>query len=396
MKIRNRGVKPYTAADKTLALDWSAARYNFASEGESGDAGGQFAAQPLNETIQPLGEKTVTLGKEFTSGEIQALTVGNSGLNYRAVIYDADGEKTGAEVRKQVQALSHGNGRAVQLVNTGDKSKTYTLRFSASGTEDLTKAAELTFRSPEISTGRRTLYGLTEDPADGGTLVAGEDKAEITGITVQPGEKFTTELGCSFFADRAVADTAEYTVDVTVTDEATGNIVGAERFVARRLPRKAINVVAERYIVNGKHYLTLSDNSERVSCRWFAPDGRYLGSGYTCSLGEDAAEGDYRLRAESQKDGAVVYRTFSVLGDGLQKSVALDKTGSRVYITFRNPLQDDVDVIVSTQSSKGQTTRLPKGQRTYTVSYTGTGGFNSIVMVTFVVNGVKTETYKLQ
>lgn len=44
VKIRNRGVKPYTAADKTLALDWSAARYNFASEGESGDAGGQFAS----------------------------------------------------------------------------------------------------------------------------------------------------------------------------------------------------------------------------------------------------------------------------------------------------------------------------------------------------------------
>ena len=40
--------------------------------------------------------------------------------------------------------------------------------------------------------------------------------------------------------------------------------------------------------------------------------------------------------------------------------------------------------------------RLPKGQRAYTVNYVSAGGFNSMVVVMFVVNGMKTETYKLQ
>lgn len=54
------------------------------------------------------------------------------------------------------------------------------------------------------------------------------------------------------------------------------------------------------------------------------------------------------------------------------------------------------DLIVSTTSVKGQTTHLSKGQKNYTVHYNSVGGINGVVMVTFVVNGVKTETYKLQ
>lgn len=59
-------------------------------------------------------------------------------------------------------------------------------------------------------------------------------------------------------------------------------------------------------------------------------------------------------------------------------------------------MHDDVDVIVSTASSKGQATRLSKGHRVYNVRYSSTGALNGMLMVTFIVNGVKTETYKLQ
>lgn len=85
-----------------------------------------------------------------------------------------------------------------------------------------------------------------------------------------------------------------------------------------------------------------------------------------------------------------------MVNDLLQKSLKIDAATSRIYITFRHELQEDVDVIVSTTSVKGQTTHLPKGQKNYTVHYNSVGGINNVVMVTFIVNGVKTETYKLQ
>ena len=213
---------------------------------------------------------------------------------------------------------------------------------------------------------------------------------------MEAGECLATSLGCSFFADEAIPDTSFYNVAVSVTDDATGKCVGGENFIVRSLPRKAIKVTPERYIYNGKHFLTLSDASERVSCQWFDSDGRYLGEGYTFAIGDDPVLGEYKVRVCSKKDGALVYDSLKVVNDLLQKSLKIDAATSRIYINFRYELQEDVDVIVSMTSVKGQTTHLPKGQKNYTVHYNSVGGINSVVMVTFIVNGVKTETYKLQ
>lgn len=398
VKIRNRGVKPYASGDKSIALGWSAASYNFADSAYN-CAGGLFGEKMLQETLLPGQGKTISFEKEFSSDEIQCVKENGFGMNYCAKIHSPDGEngeKTCA--RKQVQSLSYGNGRKVKLENGSKELRRYAIHFSTKNEkgEDLVEAAELSFRSSGISAGKRTLLGMTENPYCSDALLIEEDKAEISGITMQSGEIHVTGLECSFFAGTTVCDTTEYAVDVTVADEGTGELVGAERFVARRLPRSAINVTPERYIYNGKQYLALTDSSEPVSCRWFSPDGSYIGDGLSCALGEEPVLGEYKLRAQSAEDGAVVYKAFSVAGDGLQKRVNLDKASSRITVTFRNPLQDDVDVIVSTASSKGQTTRLSKGQRVYNVRYSSTGALNGMLMVTFIVNGVKTETYKLQ
>lgn len=63
------------------------------------------------------------------------------------------------------------------------------------------------------------------------------------------------------------------------------------------------------------------------------------------------------------------------------------------FIARRLP-RKAINVVSERYISNGK--RLPKGQRAYTVDYVSAGGFNSMVVVTFVVNGVKTETYKLQ
>lgn len=401
VKIRNCGVKPYESADMVVGLDWSIASYNFDIINRSADicVGGVFGEKILQEKILPCQEKTITFEKNFSGDEIETIKAGSLGLNYRAYVYDSQGGKANVkEVLKQVQMLSYGNERKVQLVNTGSNAKSYTIGFSVISPqgEDISESAELLFCSSEISLGKRTLYGLKENPADVCSLLIEVDDAEITGVMMQPGEKAVTGLNCSFFADKAVEDTTEYIVDVAVIDEESGEQVGAERFIARRLPRKAISVNPERYIYNGNHYLTLSDKSEQVYCQWFTPNGHYIGDGLTCALGEGAVGGEYKLRAQSVEDGVVVYKTFSVVGDDLQKNVTVDKSSSRITITFRNPLQDDVDVIVSTASVKGQTMHLTKGQRVYNVPYNNIGVFDGMVMVTFIVNGVKTETYKLQ
>ena len=408
VKVRNRGVKPYSQADKSVSLYWSEAFYDTVSDSwrwdtpSSGDHScGMFATATLDGTILPGRETSVTLEKKFDKKTAGQISSDNVGLNYRAVIYDTDkgvADHKATSVLKSVQAATYGNERNVFLANHDGAPVSYSLRFNVTGKDgdDLFRKAELEFRSSGITSHRYTLDGVKEDAANSGTFIVEGNGAEISGIKMEAGECLATSLGCSFYADEAIPDTSFYNVAVSVTDDATGKCVGGENFIVRSLPRKAIKVTPERYIYNGKHFLTLSDASERVSCQWFDPDGRYLGEGYTFAIGDDPVLGEYKVRVCSKKDGALVYDSLKVVNDLLQKSLKIDAATSRIYITFRHELQEDVDVIVSTTSVKGQTTHLPKGQKNYTVHYNSVGGINSVVMVTFIVNGVKTETYKLQ
>ena len=408
VKVRNRGVKPYSQADKSVSLYWSEAFYDTVSDSwrwdtpSSGDHScGMFATAPLDGTILPGRETSVTLEKKFDKKTAGQISSDNVGLNYRAVIYDTDkgvADRKATSVLKSVHAATYGNERNVFLANHDGAPVSYSLRFNVTGKDgdDLFRKAELEFRSSGITSHRYTLDGVKEDAANSGTFIIEGNGAEISGINMEAGECLATSLGCSFFADEAIPDTSFYNVAVSVTDDATGKCVGGENFIVRSLPRKAIKVTPERYIYNGKHFLTLSDASERVSCQWFDSDGRYLGEGYTFAIGDDPVLGEYKVRVCSKKDGALVYDSLKVVNDLLQKSLKIDAATSRIYITFRHELQEDVDVIVSTTSVKGQTTHLPKGQKNYTVHYNSVGGINSVVMVTFIVNGVKTETYKLQ
>ena len=408
VKVRNRGVLPYDKANKSVSLYWSEAFYGTVSDSwqwdtpSSGDHScGMFATAPLDGTILPGRETSVTLEKKLDKKTAGQISSDNVGLNYRAVIYDTDkgvADRKATSVLKSVQAATYGNERNVFLANHDGAPVSYSLRFNVTGKEgdDLFRKAEIDFRSSGITSHRYTLDGVKEDAANSGTFIIEGNGAEISGINMEAGECLATSLGCSFFADEAIPDTSFYNVAVSVTDDATGKCVGGENFIVRSLPRKAIKVTPERYIYNGKHFLTLSDASERVSCQWFDPDGRYLGEGYTFAIGDDPVLGEYKVRVCSKKDGALVYDSLKVVNDLLQKSLKIDAATSRIYITFRHELQEDVDVIVSTTSVKGQTTHLPKGQKNYTVHYNSVGGINNVVMVTFIVNGVKTETYKLQ
>ena len=408
VKVRNRGVKPYSQADKSVSLYWSEAFYGTVSDSWQWDTPssddyscGMFATAPLDGTILPGREACMTLEKKFDKKTAGQISSDNVGLNYRAVIYDTDkgvADRKATSVLKSVQAATYGNERNVFLANHDGAPVSYSLRFNVTGKEgdDLFRKAEIDFRSSGITSHRYTLDGVKEDAANSGTFIIEGNGAEISGIKMEAGECLATSLGCSFYADEAIPDTSFYNVAVSVTDDATGKCVGGENFIVRSLPRKAIKVTPERYIYNGKHFLTLSDASERVSCQWFDPDGRYLGEGYTFAIGDDPVLGEYKVRVRSKKDGALVYDSLKVVNDLLQKSLKIDAATSRIYITFRHELQEDVDVIVSTTSVKGQTTHLPKGQKNYTVHYNSVGGINNVVMVTFIVNGVKTETYKLQ
>ena len=273
VKVRNRGVKPYSQADKSVGLCWSEAFYGTVSDSWQWDTPssddhlcGLFASAPLDGTILPGRETSVTLEKKFDKKTAEQITSDNVGLNYRAVIYDTDkgvADRKATSVLKSVQAATYGNERNVFLANHNDVPVSYSLRFNVTGKEgdDLFRKAELDFRSSGITSHRYTLDGVKEDAANSGTFIIEGNGAEISGINMEAGECLATSLGCSFFADEAIPDTSFYNVAVSVTDDATGKCVGGENFIVRSLLRKAINVVPERYINNGKHYLTLSDQA---------------------------------------------------------------------------------------------------------------------------------------
>lgn len=142
-------------------------------------------------------------------------------------------------------------------------------------------------------------------------------------------------------------------------------------------------------------YLVLTDSSEPVECQWLDSDGNLLGEGQTYGADKILPAGEYTLRARLLSDGAVAYKTIRVGDTGNGKSLSLDKTRSCVSILFRNPVADDIDVIVSTGSS-AHTYRLEKGRRQYSLHYDSNGTTSQIVTVTFIVNGVRGEAYKLR
>jgi peptidase C13 family protein len=408
LKVRNRGVLPYDKANKSVSLYWSEAFYGTVSDSWQWDTPssddyscGMFATAPLDGTILPGREASVTLEKKFDKKTAGQISSDNVGLNYRAVIYDTDkgvADRKATSVLKSVQAATYGNERNVFLANHDGAPVSYSLRFNVTGKEgdDLFRKAEIDFRSSGITSHRYTLDGVKEDAANSGTFIVEGNGAEISGINMEAGECLATSLGCSFYADEAIPDTSFYNVAVSVTDDATGKCVGGENFIVRSLPRKVLDIVPESYIYNGSFYLSLSERSERVSCRWFDPDGRYVGEGFTLGVGKEPVRGEYTVRAQSLKDGAVVYKRIGLYGNYMDKSIKLDRTASRIFISFKTPLQEDVDVIVSTPMVKGQTTHLEKGKSNYTVRYTTMGNMSEAIFLTFVVNGVKTETYKLQ
>ena len=377
VKVRNRGVKPYSQADKSVSLYWSEAFYDTVSDSWRWDTPssddhscGMFATAPLDGTILPGRETSVTLEKKFDKKTAGQILSDNVGLNYRAVIYDTDkgvADRKATSVLKSVQAATYGNERNVFLANHDGAPMSYSLRFNVTGKDgdDLFRKAELEFRSSGITSHRYTLDGVKEDAANSGTFIIEGNGAEISGINMEAGECLATSLGCSFYADEAIPDTSFYNVAVSVTDDATGKCVGGENFIVRSLPRKALDIVPESYIYNGSFYLSLSERSERVSCRWFDPDGRYVGEGFTLGVGKEPVRGEYTVRAQSLKDGAVVYKRIGLYGNYMDKSIKLDRTASRIFISFRTPLQEDVDVIVSTPMVKGQTTHLEKGKSNY-------------------------------
>ena len=408
LKVRNRGVLPYDKANKSVSLYWSEAFYGTVSDSWQWDTPssddyscGMFATAPLDGTILPGREASVTLEKKFDKKTAGQISSDNVGLNYRAVIYDTDkgvADRKATSVLKSVQAATYGNERNVFLANHDGAPVSYSLRFNVTGKEgdDLFRKAEIDFRSSGITSHRYTLDGVKEDAANSGTFIVEGNGAEISGINMEAGECLATSLGCSFYADEAIPDTSFYNVAVSVTDDATGKCVGGENFIVRSLPRKVLDIVPESYIYNGSFYLSLSERSERASCRWFDPDGRYVGEGFTLGVGKEPVRGEYTVRAQSLKDGAVVYKRIGLYGNYMDKSIKLDRTASRIFISFKTPLQEDVDVIVSTPMVKGQTTHLEKGKSNYTVRYTTMGNMSEAIFLTFVVNGVKTETYKLQ
>lgn len=127
VKVRNRGVKPYSQADKSVSLYWSEAFYDTVSDSWRWDTPssddyscGMFATASLDGTILPGRETSVTLEKKFDKKTAGQISSDNVGLNYRAVIYDTDkgvADRKATSVLKSVQAATYGNERNVFLAN---------------------------------------------------------------------------------------------------------------------------------------------------------------------------------------------------------------------------------------------------------------------------------------
>lgn len=421
VNVGNRGVKPYNTSDKYINVYWAEAALNITKntwlgveKGTEGKLGGLFSSEKITTEIAPNKKSEIILRKTFTENEIAQIKKDNSTLNYLVCLSndgnpDLQNQDTCETVdimdnkniaQKSVINLKHGDEKTLYIHNNTSEEKSYDIRIVNEniGTS-IFEDAEIGIVSSDISSNYSLLNNVyKENDVPYRFVVCAVNGGSIEGIELDKSDIFSTTMSCQFYANKDILERKEYKFSAIMTDNKNGMVVGGETFTVTKLPRKAIHIRPECYIYNGETYLSVAEASENVTLKWYAPNGNFLYEGRGFSLGQNFDIGKYTVKAISTKDGSIANFAIDVIKDYLNKYLSLNKSNSTVVIGFRSELDKNVCVQISTSRSPYNIAEynLEKGRKQFTLNIPGIYNVQDYVIVTFIVDGIKTETYKIK
>lgn len=135
----------------------------------------------------------------------------------------------------------------------------------------------------------------------------------IRGVTALPDRVGHLNLSASVVANMEILNVQKRNVDVIALNEATGEVLGGERFCITISPRPKLEPYIEK-VANSDGSVTLSaaNLSESVSCEWYDESGNLAGTDASLTVNSVTSPGTYTLRVTADSDNAVNSATADV------------------------------------------------------------------------------------
>lgn len=423
-QVRNKGVKPYQGEGTEVKVYWAqsnAVLSEYQWKGYvamDGALGGDFGGDDVFDILQP-GETTIVMAnKRFSGKQLRALqkapdlcilaflreSDSDEGFdvdpNCIAEVWNTD--KLGqSNVKLQTQrcdSLVEMNELAVGFSNISSTTKEWTITTSISNYIDsLQSAANVALKlSSNLMTswdnGGQLITNINKvDYMDGVFQIDG-DSASLNRIMMQPNQIGNIGIKCNFFAENAITEKKQFDVDVSVKDNATGQILGGETFRIIQYPRPAINPQIETTKINGKTTLTATNVSENVIYKWYNEQGELVGEGNTFAVPAGVSASSYRVKAEALSDGAISYSAMEPAESSTIKSVLSDP--SSVNVIFESPANGGTTLRLASATGNAPVTEYSVEAGSTACNIPADNLASGVYQVTMVENGVVVGTKK--
>lgn len=401
IKVRNRGVKPYTTKDKKLKTYWTKSSMFIIKEhwkgiaGADGDViGGDFSDIDIIQDIES--GKSIVLYTMFIFHEnnFKILKEGNGCLCLLAFIKEKDDSgdfpvdsdriavvwRTNKLAQSNVMFLKYTplnieDYSPVNVRNWTSGLKKFSLRLVPNeNTTPLFSEARISVKmSPELlsswNTGGKVLKNIEQDKNDQNIFLLKSNNSQFKSINMNPGAVGSIGLKCNFIANNGISVPKEYEVDVALIDDETGKCYGGETFRIVQGARNPIRPVIRTSVTGQRTVLTASNVSENVTYKWYDSNGILVGTGPTFTVPTGRPVAGYRVQAEAVSDGAIGYTDLVSSGYSSIKSVDSKSNPGVVTVDLTCPASDGAVLRITPTSGNISTTdyRMASGTTTYDI-----------------------------
>ena len=400
-KVSNRGVKPYMGTGQHVGYCWAKSSLVITADMWKGLMnkehsttdityiyGNTIGTKRISDTITP-GDTVVTEKKHyFLDDEFDEVDSKNFGMCVLAYLTNAingcDFDRTESgyadlqRSHKLVQNNTVSNVKRdledfrcqVMFPNVCKEARSYSIGLqSNSSSSRLLSKAEVCIDLPSsfvlgLSGDVENSDSIKMDVNDKGMVHLLGNESLIRNVKLSAQEAKPISLVCNFLADQAIDEAESYDLDFFVTDNATGEKIGGQRFHIEGKARPAIEATVEKKIAAvGTETLSVESCSEAAQCEWFDKNGKLVGTGTSVTVPSTSNQSEYTVRIKANSDGAIIYRKINV--GGIPAIDTVNPWPGRVDVVLKNVSDGSLSLQLSSAASSApvQTCSVATGSK---------------------------------
>ncbi|MCR4918521.1 MAG: hypothetical protein K5928_01720, partial [Prevotella sp.] len=341
-------------------------------------AGGIMTQKPIRVAIQPGETKTVSY--QWVLGEELVARLNSPGDHAHVCVLmavSADGSQTmqlpygitvgeNGDTLKWVSVLEHNwiAQKNVFLQNGAQQSGGMTLLVRGNGPQRLelwpAEGRESDLAMLDVAVGLDDgLYAswqASDKSADNASILRSSPQtvhlngrgSTVSGLVCGKSKSGSVTCSAEFIASEDVVEERTIEYDIVQRDEASGQVVGGERFVFVQKPRKAISPVIEY----DENCLTAAGVDEPASYEWYDAEGNKVATGRSVAVPQKT--GSYTVKVKADSDGAVGYASIAI-DSGLHiAGISPVPFGQSISVTLSAPAYSNTTIRLTPVGTAGK------------------------------------------